>query len=71
MVLLLDEIDALAKKRDDDMDVGEVKRIVTVLLQEIDSWPNSSLLIAATNNPELVDSALWRRFDEEFSLPVT
>ncbi|MFA6912826.1 MAG: AAA family ATPase [Proteiniphilum sp.] len=70
MVLLLDEIDALAKKRDDDMDVGEVKRIVTVLLQEIDSWPNSSLLIAATNNPELVDSALWRRFDEEFSFSL-
>lgn len=70
MVLLLDEIDALAKKRDDDMDVGEVKRIVTVLLQEIDSWPSSSMLIAATNNPELVDPALWRRFDEEFSFSL-
>ncbi|MCH3917276.1 MAG: ATP-binding protein [Spirochaetia bacterium] len=71
MVLLLDEIDALAKKRNDDFDIGEIKRIVTVLLQEIDSWPTTSILVAATNNPELVDPALWRRFDEvlEFPLP--
>lgn len=63
-VLLLDEFDAIAKKRDDDGDVGELKRLVTVLLQEIDDWPSTSLLIAATNHGELLDPAVWRRFDD-------
>lgn len=62
-VLLLDEIDSIAKKRSDDSDVGELKRLVTVILQEVDEWPSSSLLLAATNFAELIDPALWRRFD--------
>lgn len=62
-VLLLDEVDAIAKRRSDESDVGELKRLVTVILQEVDAWPSSSLLLAATNHPELVDPALWRRFD--------
>lgn len=62
-VLLLDEIDSIAKKRSDDADVGELKRLVTVILQEVDEWPSSSLLLAATNFAELIDPALWRRFD--------
>ena len=62
-VLLLDEFDSIAKKRDDDRDVGELKRLVTVLLQSIDEWPSTSLLVAATNHPELLDPAVWRRFD--------
>lgn len=71
-VLLLDEFDAIAKKRDDDREVGELKRLVTVLLQAIDQWPATSLLIAATNHGELLDPAIWRRFDMEiaFSLPT-
>jgi len=70
-VLLLDEIDAIAKRRNDDSDVGELKRLVTVILQEVDHWPATSLLLAATNHPELVDPALWRRFDAvlEFEAP--
>ena len=64
-VLLLDEIDAIAKRRSDDTDVGELKRLVTVILQEVDEWPASGLLLAATNHPELIDPALWRRFDLE------
>lgn len=70
-VLLLDEIDAIAKRRDDSGDVGELKRLVNVLLQEIDEWPSSSVLVAATNHPDLLDPALWRRFDlvVEFELP--
>ena len=63
-VLLLDEFDAIAKKRDDDSELGELKRLVTVLLQEIDNWPSSSVLIAATNHEELLDPAAWRRFDQ-------
>jgi SpoVK/Ycf46/Vps4 family AAA+-type ATPase len=62
-VLLLDEIDAIAKRRSDDSDVGELKRLVTVILQEVDEWPSTGLLLAATNHPELIDPALWRRFD--------
>lgn len=62
-VLLLDEIDAIAKRRSDDTDVGELKRLVTVILQEVDEWPASGLLLAATNHPDLIDPALWRRFD--------
>jgi len=62
-VLLLDEIDAIAKRRSDDTDVGELKRLVTVILQEVDEWPATGLLLAATNHPDLIDPALWRRFD--------
>lgn len=70
-VLLLDEIDAIAKRRSDDTDVGELKRLVTVILQEVDEWPATGLLLAATNHPELIDPALWRRFDlvVDFKLP--
>ena len=62
-VLLLDEFDAVAKRRDDAYELGELKRLVTVLLQEIDNWPNDRLLIAATNHAELLDPAVWRRFE--------
>lgn len=70
-VMLLDELDAIAKRRDDAHEVGELKRLVTVLLQEIDDWPAGGLLVAATNHPELLDPAVWRRFETciEFPLP--
>ncbi|WP_241463826.1 ATP-binding protein [Rhodoferax saidenbachensis] len=70
-VLLLDEFDSIAKRRDDDSDVGELKRLVTVILQTIDDWSPLSLLVAATNHGELLDPAVWRRFDVtlNFSLP--
>ena len=69
-VLLLDEIDSIAKRRSDDGDVGELKRLVTVILQEVDAWPAHSVLLAATNHPELIDPALWRRFDLELQFPA-
>lgn len=69
-ILFLDEIDSIAKRRGDDSDVGELKRLVTIMLQELDSWPATSLLLAATNHPELVDPALWRRFDVEVTFPM-
>lgn len=70
-VLLLDEFDAIAKRRDDAQEVGELKRLVTVLLQEIDDWPEGGLLVAASNHEELLDPAAWRRFEMhvQFSLP--
>lgn len=71
-ILLLDEFDAVAKRRDDTAEIGELKRLVTVLVQAIDEWPSNSLLVAATNHPELLDPAVWRRFDRtvEFPLPT-
>lgn len=69
-VLLLDELDAIAKRRDDSTEVGELKRLVTVLLQEIDDWPSTGLLIAATNHPDLLDPAVWRRFDVLLEFPM-
>jgi SpoVK/Ycf46/Vps4 family AAA+-type ATPase len=69
-VLLLDELDSIAKRRDDATDIGELKRLVTVLLQEIDDWPSSGLLIAATNHAELLDPAVWRRFELQVAFPM-
>ncbi len=69
-VLLLDEFDSIAKRRDDDADVGELKRLVTVILQTIDDWSPMSLLVAATNHGELLDPAVWRRFDETIQFPM-
>jgi SpoVK/Ycf46/Vps4 family AAA+-type ATPase len=68
-VLLLDEFDAIAKRRDDTAEVGELKRLVTVLIQAIDEWPPYGLLVAATNHPELLDPAIWRRFDRVIEFP--
>jgi hypothetical protein len=70
-VLLLDELDAIAKRRDDHGEIGELKRLVTVLIQQIDDWPASGVLLAATNHPGLLDPAIWRRFElhVEFPLP--
>lgn len=69
-VLLLDELDAIAKRRDDDSDIGELKRLVTVLLQELDAWPSEALLIAATNHEQLIDPAVWRRFERRVVFPL-
>lgn len=69
-VLLLDEFDAIAKRRDDSTEVGELKRIVNVLLKELEDWPLHSVLIAATNHPELLDRAIERRFDLLIELPL-
>lgn len=69
-VLLLDEFDAIAKKRDDQTDLGEIKRVVNVLLMELEDWPISSMLIATSNHPELLDRAIWRRFDHVIEVPL-
>lgn len=69
-VLLLDEFDAIAKRRDDTTDLGELKRTVNVLLKELENWPFHSILIAATNHPDLLDPAIRRRFDVVFDIPL-
>ena len=69
-VLLLDELDAIAKRRDDRDEIGELKRLVTVLLQQIDDWPSSAVLLGATNHPDLLDPAIWRRFELHMNFPL-
>ena len=63
IVLFLDEFDAIAKKRDDGHELGELKRVVTALLQNFDNMPDSIFLVAATNHEHLLDPAIWRRFN--------
>lgn len=69
-VLFLDEFDALGKRRDDQQDVGELKRVVNVLLQAVDSWGGPSLLVAATNFEDLLDPAMLRRFELSIRFPA-
>lgn len=63
IILFLDEFDAIAKKRDDTNELGELKRVVTTLLQNFDNLPSNVILIAATNHEHLLDPAIWRRFN--------
>lgn len=69
-VVLFDEFDALGRSRDDTAEHGEMKRVITAFLQMIDKYRGPSLLVAATNHPGLLDSALWRRFDEVVVFPA-
>jgi AAA+ superfamily predicted ATPase len=67
-ILFLDEFDAIAKVRDDNNELGELKRVVNSLLQNIDQLKNGSIIIAATNHEHLLDPAVWRRFG--FKIPI-
>ncbi|GAB5101388.1 AAA family ATPase [Caballeronia sp. HLA56] len=71
VVMLFDEFDALAKERNGEGDHGELRRVVNAVLQMIDDYRGRSVLVAATNHESLLDSAIWRRFDEtvKFELP--
>lgn len=67
-VLFLDEFDAIAKARDDNNELGELKRVVNSLLQNVDMMSKESLLIAATNHENLLDPAVWRRFEYKLEI---
>ena len=69
-VVLLDEFDAFAKRRDDTQEVGELQRVVVALLQNLDAFDSSNVLIAATNHPELMDRAIGRRFTTRIDIPL-
>ncbi|MFV5492799.1 MULTISPECIES: ATP-binding protein [Acinetobacter] len=69
-VLFLDEFDSLAKARDDQHELGELKRVVVSLLQNIDNLPTNTILLAATNHHELLDPAVWRRFAYRLQIPL-
>jgi SpoVK/Ycf46/Vps4 family AAA+-type ATPase len=62
-VYLFDEFDSVAKARGDSQDVGEMNRVVTAFLQLVDADMSGSILVAATNHVELLDRAVFRRFD--------
>ncbi|MEQ1909372.1 MAG: ATP-binding protein [Vicinamibacterales bacterium] len=64
VVALFDEVDALTKDRGDSADHGELKRAVNAVLQMMDSYRGSSILVATTNYESILDRAVWRRFDE-------
>lgn len=70
-IIFIDEFDSLGKVRDYNQDHGEMKRVVNTILQLFDYLPQSSIVIAATNQKDMLDNALARRFDNiiEFSLP--
>ncbi len=67
-VLFLDEFDAIAKMRDDDRELGELKRVVISLMQNIDAMGRDHVLLAATNHEHLLDPAIWRRFAYKLNL---
>jgi hypothetical protein len=67
-VLFLDEFDALAKLRGDSQELGELKRVVNSFIQNLDTLGTQSIVVAATNHEELLDSAIWRRFSYRLAL---
>ena len=69
-ILFFDEFDAVGKERGDIHETGEIKRVVTSLLMQIDDLPSYAVVIAATNHSELLDRAVWRRFQLRLHLPA-
>lgn len=67
-VLFFDEFDSIGKERGDIHETGEIKRVVSTLLLQVDRLPSYVTVIAATNHPELLDRAVWRRFQLKFVL---
>lgn len=68
-VLFFDEFDTLGKERGDPHDTGEIKRVVSSLLLQIDNLPSHVVVVTATNHAELLDRAVWRRFQLRLQLP--
>lgn len=69
-VLFFDEFDTLGKERGDTHETGEIKRVVSSLLLQLDDLPDYVVVVAASNHPELLDRAVWRRFQLRLELPL-
>jgi AAA+ superfamily predicted ATPase len=69
-VLFLDEFDTLGKERGDAHETGEIKRVVSTLLLQVDALPTHVVIVAATNHAETLDRAVWRRFQLRLKLPA-
>ena len=68
-VLFFDEFETLGKERGDIHETGEIKRVVSSLLMQIDALPSYVVAIAATNHYTLLDKAAWRRFQIRLEIP--
>ena len=68
-VLFFDEFDAIGKERGDTHETGEIKRVVSFLLMQLDQLPSYVIVVAATNHGELLDRAVWRRFQMRLAFP--
>lgn len=68
-VLFFDEFDVVGKERGDEHETGEIKRVVSSLLLQVDELPSHVVVVVATNHPELLDRAVWRRFQLRLHLP--
>jgi SpoVK/Ycf46/Vps4 family AAA+-type ATPase len=69
-LLFFDEFDAIGKERGDIHETGEIKRVVSSLLLQLDALPSYVFVVCATNHPELLDRAVWRRFELHIELPL-
>lgn len=69
-VLFFDEFETLGKERGDTHETGEIKRVVSSLLLQMDGLPDYVVVVAASNHPELLDRAVWRRFQIRIDLPL-
>lgn len=69
-VLFFDEFDTVGKERGDTHETGEIKRVVSSLLLQMDRLPSYVVVVAASNHPELLDKAVWRRFQLRLNLPA-
>lgn len=69
-VLFFDEFETIGKERGDVHETGEIKRVVSSLLLQLDQLPSYVTVIGATNHPELLDKATWRRFQVRMALPL-
>ena len=69
-VLFFDEFDTVGKERGDRQETGEIKRVVSSLLLQIDALPSYVVVVTASNHPELLDRAVWRRFQIRLELPM-
>jgi SpoVK/Ycf46/Vps4 family AAA+-type ATPase len=69
-VLFFDEFDAIGKERGDTHETGEIKRVVSFLLMQLDQLPSYVIVIAASNHAELLDRAVWRRFQVRLAFPA-
>ncbi len=67
-VLFFDEFEAIGKERSDAQETGEIKRVVSTLLVQMDRLPSHTLVVCATNHPELLDRAVWRRFEMKLEI---
>lgn len=69
-IVFFDEFDTIGKERGDTYETGEIKRVVSSLLLQIDALPSYNIIICATNHPELLDRAVWRRFQIKMEMPM-